>query len=293
MFGIILAAGGGALLAFADAGKKALTSVFSPEAIILITMTVGIIINLCFFLVTGFPDVVWSEVWLPALLLGGLGAVGELLFLYGLRGTDLSLAIPLNAFLPIMAAGIDYLFFGVSPNTLGSVGVTIIILGSYLMSIKLPVRGNLLTPLQSIFSDKGCQLILLAVFIGAIIFVGQKHGVKHSSPVAFFTLLLAVDWVIFAGLVVVKGARISGTELSRHTKMLALGTGGLWGIGLTMAAAAYSYTLAAYASAALQVQTLLAIAIGAALFGEDSFKQRMGAGLVMVLGVIAVCFSSS
>ena len=293
MFGILLAAVGGALLAFADAGKKALTSFFSPEAIILITMTLAIVINLGFFVITGFPDIQWGEVWLPALLLGALGAVGELLFLYGLRGTDLSLAIPLNAFLPIMAAVIDYLVFRVSPNTLGSIGVGVIILGSYLLSIKLPIRGNLLTPLRSILSDKGCQLILLAILIGAIIFVGQKHGVKHSSPVAFFTLLLVVDWVIFAALVLIKGARVSGTEVSRQTKVLALGTGTLWGIGLTMVAAAYSYTLAAYASAALQVQTLLAIAIGALLFGEDSFKQRMGAGIVMVVGVIAVCFSAS
>ena len=293
MFGILLAAGGGALLAFADAGKKALTSFFSPEAVILITMTLGIIINLCFFLVTGFPEVVWSEVWMPALLLGALGAVGELLFLYGLRGTDLSVGIPLNAFLPIMAAGIEYATFGVSPSPLGSVGVVIIIIGAYVMSLKLPVRDNLFTPLRSIFSDKGCQLLLLSVLIGAIIFVGQKHGVKHSSPVAFFTLLLAVDWVIFATLVLVKGKRTTNTSLSRQTKMLALGTGSLWGIGLTMVTAAYSYTLAAYASAAFQVQTLLAIAIGATLFGEESFKQRMGAGIVMVVGVITVCLSAS
>lgn len=293
MFGILLAAGGGALLAFADAGKKALTSFFSPEAVILITMTLGIMINLCFFLVTGFPDVVRSEVWMPALLLGALGAVGELLFLYGLRGTDLSVGIPLNAFLPIMAAGIEFAAFGVSPSPLGGLGVVIIIIGAYLMSIKLPVRENLLTPLRSILSDKGCQLLLLAVLIGAIIFVGQKHGVQHSSPVAFFTLLLAVDWVIFAALVLMKGTRNTNTPLSRHTTMLALGTGSLWGIGLTMATAAYNYTLAAYASAALQLQTLLAIAIGATLFGEESFKQRMGAGIVMVVGVITVCLSAS
>jgi len=293
VFGILLAALGGALLAFADAGKKAMTSFFSPEAVILITMTLGIVINLCFFLITGFPDIAWGEVWLPAVLLGSLGAVGELLFIYGLRGTDLSLAIPLNAFLPVIAAGIDYLAFGALPNTLGSIGVVIIILGAYLMSIKLPFTSNLLTPLLSLFSDKGCQLVFLAVVTGAIIFVGQKHGVKHSSPVAFFTLMLVFDWIFFAVLVLVKGARIPGTTLSRQNKMMAFGTGCLWGVGLTMLTAAYNYTLAAYASAALQLQTLLAIVIGAFLFGEESFKQRMGAGVIMVVGVIAVCWSAS
>ena len=190
MFGILLAALGGALLAFADAGKKAMTSFFSPEAVILITMTLGIIINLCFFLITGFPDIAWGEVWLPAVLLGSLGAVGELLFIYGLRRTDLSLAIPLNAFLPVIAAGIDYLAFGALPNSLGSIGVVIIILGAYLMTIKLPFTNNLLTPLLSIFSDKGCQLVFLAVVTGAIVFVGQKHGVKR----------LRLDFLCSAGL---------------------------------------------------------------------------------------------
>ncbi len=46
MLGIVMAAVGGLLFSFADAGKKALTTVFSPEAIILMTMSFGIVVNL-------------------------------------------------------------------------------------------------------------------------------------------------------------------------------------------------------------------------------------------------------
>ena len=50
MLGIVMAAVGGLLFSFADAGKKALTTTFTPEAIILMTMSFGIVVNLVYLL---------------------------------------------------------------------------------------------------------------------------------------------------------------------------------------------------------------------------------------------------
>jgi hypothetical protein len=55
MLGIVMAAVGGLLFSFADAGKKALTTVFYPEAIILMTMSFGIVVNLVYLSFVGFP----------------------------------------------------------------------------------------------------------------------------------------------------------------------------------------------------------------------------------------------
>ena len=101
MIGIALAAASGVLLSFADAGKKHLTKAFSPELLILLMLSFGIATNLAWLNFQGVPSIAWESVWLPALLCGALAAVGELLFLYGLRGADLSIAMPLMAFLPL------------------------------------------------------------------------------------------------------------------------------------------------------------------------------------------------
>ena len=88
MLGIVMAAIGGLLFSLTDAGKKTLSTRVSPEAIILITMTGGIIVNTVYLSAIGFPEVDWKATLPPAIMLGILGAVGEALFMYGLRGTD-------------------------------------------------------------------------------------------------------------------------------------------------------------------------------------------------------------
>ena len=83
MLGIMMAGLGEILSSFADTGKKALATTFSPEAIIIITRTSGIIVNITYLSFIGFPEVQWRAPFLPALALGMLGAAGEALFMYG------------------------------------------------------------------------------------------------------------------------------------------------------------------------------------------------------------------
>jgi drug/metabolite transporter (DMT)-like permease len=288
MLGITMAAVGGLLFSFADAGKKALTTTFSPEAIILITMTFGIIVNLAYLSFVGFPEVDWAASLLPVLVLGILGAVGEALFMYGLRGTDLSLATPLLALTPVVAGVFDYLLFGHLPSSTGALGVVIIMLGAYLLSVKRPLRKNVLMPLIRLFTDRGCRYILLAVLIGGLLFVGQKIGFPHSSPVLFVTFTLVVNWIIFAVLAFRFGFIVRDTVFNARTAAVIFGTGLTWAGGITLVCCSFHYTLAAYASGGQQLQIPAAIILGAVFFGEESFKQRLIAGLLMGIGVIVM-----
>jgi len=291
MLGIVMAAVGGLLFSFADAGKKAMTSAFSPEAIILITMTAGIVVNLMYLSLVGFPEVDWGSTILPALALGVLGAAGEALFMYGLRGTDLSLATPLLALTPVVAGLLDYLCFGEVPTSMGVVGVLVIIVGAYLLSVERPLGANVFQPFIKVLADRGCQLVLLAVVIGGVLFVGQKYGFAHSSPVFFVTLTLIVNWIIFAVLVVRMGVRVNDAPINGRMLGLIGFTGLTWAGGITLVCASFHYTLAAYASSGQQIQIPAAIALGALWFGEESFKQRLSAGLIMVVGVVLISLS--
>lgn len=291
MLGIIMAAIGGLLFSVADAGKKALSTTFSPEAIILITMTSGIIVNTAYLLIVGFPSVHWTATLPPALILGLLGAAGEALFMYGLRGTDLSLATPLLALTPIVAGLLDYLCFGQVPTSLGALGVTVIIIGAYLLSIERPLGANVLQPFIKLLADRGCRFVLLAVVIGGVLFVGQKYGFPHSSPVFFVTLTLIVNWIIFGLLTCRMGFRVRESAIDQRMLGLIGLTGITWAGGITLVSTSFHYTLAAYASSGQQIQIPAAIALGAFWLGEGSFKQRLTAGLIMMIGVIMISLS--
>ena len=67
-----------------------------------------------------------------------------------------------------------------------------------------------------------------------------------------------------------------------------VGTGLTWAGGITLVCCSFHYTFAAYASGGQQLQIPSAIILGAAFFGEESFKQRMLAGLLMGIGVVVM-----
>jgi glucose uptake protein GlcU len=62
-------------------------------------------------------------------------------------------------------------------------------------------------------------------------------------------------------------------------------TGIFWALGVALMFLSYNMTLAAYAGSAMQLGTVFSIAIGALFFKEKAFKQRMIAGVLMVVGV--------
>ncbi len=292
MFGIVLALIAGIILSFADAGKKALTKSLSVEAIILAMFVFGFVMNIGFLSTQELPPIDWSSVWLPALLCGLLAAVGELLFLYGLRGTDLSIAMPLLTFVPVFSCIFAYLLFDEIPSAPGAVGAGLIVIGAYLLLTQLPLRENFLRPFKRLISDRACLFMLLSCLIGAVIFVGQRYGVKHSSPVAFFTMTMAVDIVVFSALILYQKAPLLLTKVTPRLLLLLTSTGIAWSIGLTGLYASYNYTLALYAGSVMQVQILISITLGAFLFKEQHYLQRLLAGLLMVFGVIMVSWGA-
>ena len=134
--------------------------------------------------------------------------------------------------------------------------------------------------------------MLLSALIGAIVMVAQKYGSQHSSGIMFFTLLLCIDWLVFAVIVWRRGLLQPGAVLSRSTLKIIIATGITWGVGGALAYSAFSYTMSAYVGAALQIQVLLSIILGAVAFKEKEIKQRFLAGCIMLGGIVMVAIGT-
>ena len=107
------------------------------------------------------------------------------------------------------------------------------------------------------------------------------------------TLTLIVNWIIFAALTIVRGVRIGADSYHERTLGLIILTGLTWAGGITFVSTAFHYTLAAYASSGQQIQIPTAIALGAFWLGEESFKQRLAAAFIMMIGVLIISLGAS
>ena len=107
MNGIFIAALAGVILSFVDAGKKILTTKFAPEVVILLMNSFGVVCNLAYFAIVGFPIVDWHHVLLPFLFCGALGVFGEVFILKALALADFSLTIYQEHLLSDLRAAIN------------------------------------------------------------------------------------------------------------------------------------------------------------------------------------------
>ena len=100
--------------------------------------------------------------------------------------------------------------------------------------------------------------------------------------------MLFVNWIIFGLCTLVKGVRASDAPTDGRTLGLIALTGLTWAGGMTLVCTSFHYTLAAYVSSAQQIQIPAAIVLGAKCRGEDSFKQRLTAELIMMVSVVMI-----
>jgi drug/metabolite transporter (DMT)-like permease len=292
MIGISLAIVASILFTLSDLGKKALSHTLSPSGMIFSAMTCGLITNGAYLLFIEPAPLNLTPLWIPLIFCALAAVAGELLFIYGIKQTDLSLAKPLSAVFPVLATIIAYVFFDEVPSVLGGLGVFTIVLGAYLLGTKPPFKRNVMLPVYLLRRQKGCQMMIISAFIGATIMVAQKHTAPNTSGILFFTLMLCIDWAIFAFLVWRHGFIVPGATFSLSTALITVASGILWGIAGAMAYSAFAYALSAYVAAALQIGVLLAIVLGGVVLKEKDIKQRLFASCIMLAGICMVALGA-
>jgi drug/metabolite transporter (DMT)-like permease len=288
MFGITIAIVASILFTLSDVGKKSLSQTLSAPGMIFSAISCALLTNGTYLICSDSLLFNFQELWAPLCFCAAGTVVGELAFMYGIKRTDLSLAKPLSAIFPVFVAFAAYALFGELPTSLGALGVLTIVVGAYLLGTKPPYRRHVMLPIYLLRRNQGCQMIVLAALIGAIVMVVQKNSSQHASGILFFTLMLGLDWIIFAFLVLRHGFLLPGAKLSRSNIWAMLLSGSAWGIAGALAYTAFAYALSAYVAAALQIGVLLAIILGGVVFKEKDILQRLCAGCIMLVGICMV-----
>lgn len=228
------------------------------------------------------PPVFWA--WMTLLVPLELAAMW--LYMLAIRDSPLYLTLPYLAFTLVFNVLTGYLVLGETVTRQGFAGVSLVVLGAYLLNLDHVRRGTVagwLAPLRAIVHERGSRLMLVAALIYSVTSVLGKYVMQYATPLSFGPFYFAV-----IGCVAVAGAllwRPAGlTALARRPAPLLL-------VGVMMSLMVVTHFIAiarvevAYFITVKRSSLLFAILFGALLFGERHLARHFVAGSMMVAGI--------
>jgi len=238
-----------------------------------------------------------DDVFVLALLASAvLNWAATLLSTTALAQADASLVSPLLTFNPAFTLLIATVTLGEVPGIRQSLGVAIILFGTYLLEVE-QARTGLLVPLRVLMRKPGTLLALLASALWGTTTVLEKLAIDHSSPpsgpvvallgTALLVILLApTAWLwrrnseYQAPASVWKGLHAHPRALS--SAVLLSGVAPLFGF------TAIALGLVGYATALFKLSSVLTVLWARWFLDEGQLRSRLLGASVMVLGGLLV-----
>jgi drug/metabolite transporter (DMT)-like permease len=223
----------------------------------------------------------WTDMGLCALL----AVTGNVLLVYALRSTDLSILGPINAYKAVLSLVLAVVLLGEIPTVTGLAGVLLIVAGSCFVVERGPGNG-----FARFFQDRGVQLRFAALAFSATEAVFLKRAILRASPEAAFLFwsILGLPVAAMAAAFLLRGT--IGQEAARlrshwRTYMwLALSTGLMQLTTLlTFGKLQVGYSLALF-----QLSSLISVFFGYRYFDERGIRRRLAASAIMVAGAALI-----
>lgn len=254
--------------------QKILTNKGQKSSVINFYTYLGLsICGLCFLNRITFS----GEILINVLIMGFLGALGNYFIIKALSLGDLSAIAPINSYKPIVAMIIGFLYLKEIPSLIALGGIALIIFGTYFVlgiksQNKIDSKAILYRVLALIFS--GTE----AIFIKKIILLS---GVTN----AFF--LWAFSGLLFSFLFLAISRHKPQIKSHKHQLLLVLAVGIMqYSTNYVFARMNVSYALALF-----QLSTILSVFLGANLFKEENFKEKLIGSIIMAIGAVVIILS--
>lgn len=265
--------------------KKLTNRDVSPELIVSLSYLFFVILSIPVFIYLK-PFDLPGEFWFYISLLGVFDIFGNMFLVKSLRTIDLSVFGPLNSYKPIFAILFSIMLLGEIPTFWGSLGVIVIIGGSYFLNYK--ERGETYS-IKNFFKNKGIIFRFLAIGLTAIAAVFSKKAILLSSPLITLMYWSVIGWPISV-LMVLKLKLNWKSELEQIKKHK-----GHFGFLFLSFLALQFFTLLAfekifvgYSLALFQLSAVISVLFGALFFKEKNIKYRLFGALVMMIGAILI-----
>ncbi|NJL04873.1 MAG: EamA family transporter [Chloroflexaceae bacterium] len=252
-----------------------------------VTVTLLFLLPTLWFLppVTLQPNL-WGY-WLASVLINTLAI---LLFTLAIQMSDLSLTMPMIAFSPLFMLLTSPLMLGEFPSLIGVVGVVLVVIGSYLLNIQERSNGYL-APYRALLREPGPRLMLGVAVLWSISANLDKLGVQASSPVVWIILVNMGLSLAFVPLMLRQTRQLRQMRVASGMVVALLAIGMLDALALITQMYALTLTLVAYVISVKRAGIIISVVLGAVLFKEPGFRERLTGTLVMLAGVLCIAFA--
>lgn len=267
--------------------KKLTNNDVSPELIVsfsylfFVLLSIPAIIYLMPFELTG-------EFWIYILLLGVFDIFGNMFLVKSLKTIDLSVFGPLNSYKPIFAIIFSVILLGEIPTFLGSIGVLVIIGGSYFLNYKEGIDKN---SIKKFITNKGIVFRFFAIALTSIAAVFSKKAILVSSPIITLIFWSLIGWPISILLVVKTKSywqRDVG-HIKEHKQLFSLLFLSFFLLQL-FTLLTFERIFVGYSLALFQLSSLVSVFFGFHFFKERNIKYRLIGSIIMVLGGALIVF---
>ncbi len=229
-----------------------------------------------------------KDFW-TALLLGGLlNVLSTIIYMKALRGSELSISVPMLTFTPAFLLITSPIMLGEFPNPAGFLGIILIVFGSYTLNIKEKHKGQL-APLKALLKERGPKYMLAVAFIWSMTSNFDKIGVLNSSPIFW---VIAIDTFLALALfpIFLWKSQESLKQISGNMKcLIPLGLSSV--LTLVFQMTAITMTLVAYVISVKRTSAIMGVVMGHFLFREKGIKERLAGAVLMVTGVALITLS--
>lgn len=229
------------------------------------------------------------EFWANMGLCAVLAVAGNVLLVFALRVTDLSVLGPVNSYKAVLSLVLSIFLLGEVPTASGLAGVLLILAGNYFVIDRAPDQphGNALV---MFFQERGVQLRFAALVCSATEAVFLKRAMLHASPGVTFLgwAILGLPVAVAAVLLLYPGT--VGKEAQRFGANWSTYLGLAITTGLMQLATLLTFgkLQVGYALALFQLSTLISVVLGNRYFAERNLRRRLCGAAVMVAGAALI-----
>lgn len=226
-----------------------------------------------------------GKFWLALIAGGSLNIIATLLYIKAIKSWDLSITVPLVTFTPLFLLITSPLMVHEFPSLLNTVGIFLIVTGSYVLNLKERHKGYL-APFQALLAQTGPKLMLAVALIWSITSNFDKIGVVNSSPTFW---AIAIYAFIAAGLfpIMLYKSHKKLKQIPKFWKIL-LPLGLFNALGILLQMQAVSLTLVAYVISIKRTSVLMSVGFGHFIFKEKGIQERSLGAAIMILGVAII-----
>jgi drug/metabolite transporter (DMT)-like permease len=269
--------------ASADATRKYLASRLGAIEALAAFIVLGLPLVTLFWLITGLQGVPRAGFWYYLALSVVPNLIANALFFEAVRLSPLSLTLPFLAFTPAFLIGTSYVINDELPNSLGALGIVLVLVGTFLLHVS-ELRHGITAPIRAILRERGSMLMIVVALLWSVTAAADKAAVLRSGPVAYFTIWhagMSVPLLVYV--VLRRGFR----RVARHG-LSGMGAAALHVTGGILQMAALPLLQASYVIAIKRAGMVVGILYGRLFFKEHHLRQRLLGAAVIVAGVVCI-----